>query len=145
LNAGTFRVTEYDKEIVSLAQQVLGQPKPKSEPPAAKQTSSQTAGIKAPPQPSETRSEARKERADSPQARETKTAEELARMIEADLAKHPQCPSKGFVVTVYGATYWRAMLMITPAAGPLRNAQQWRDLTDELAERLRQRYDMAWR
>jgi hypothetical protein len=62
-------VAEYDKEIVSLAQQVLGQPKPKSEPPAAKQTSSQTAGIKAPPQPSETRSEARKERADSPQAR----------------------------------------------------------------------------
>jgi len=66
-------------------------------------------------------------------------------MIEADLARHPQCPSQGFAVTVYGATHWRAMLTITPAAGPLQNAQQWRDLTEELAERLRQRYDLAWR
>jgi hypothetical protein len=66
-------------------------------------------------------------------------------MIEADLAKHPACPKKGFVVTVYGASLWRAMLTITSAAGPVRNAKEWRDLTEELAERLRNRYDLAWR
>jgi hypothetical protein len=45
----------------------------------------------------------------------------------------------------YGTTLWRAMLMIKPAAGPVRNPQEWRDLTEELAERLRKRYDLAWR
>jgi len=75
---------------------------------------------------------------------EIKTAAELAAMIEADLAQHPECPKSGFRITVYGATHWRAMLTITPAAGRIRERQKWRDLTDELAERLRQRYDLAW-
>jgi len=34
---------------------------------------------------------------------------------------------------------------ITPAAGPVRDPQEWRDLTEELAERLRRRYDLDWR
>jgi len=75
---------------------------------------------------------------------ELKTAAELAAMIEADLAHHPECPKSGFRITVYGATHWRAMLTITPAAGRIHEPQKWRDLTDELAERLRQRYDLAW-
>jgi hypothetical protein len=79
-----------------------------------------------------------------PRRRELKTAAELAAMIELDLAQHPDCPKKGFRVTVYGATNWRAMLTITPAAGRVRDPQQWRDLTDEFADRLRQRYDLAW-
>jgi hypothetical protein len=76
--------------------------------------------------------------------KELKTAAELAEMIQHDLVQHPDCPKNGFRVTVYGATDWRAMLMITPAAGRVPNPQQWRDLTDELADRLRQRYDLAW-
>ena len=76
--------------------------------------------------------------------KELKTAAELAGMIQLDLAQHPDCPKNGFRVTVYGATRWRAMLTITTAAGGVRNPQQWRDLTDELADRLRQRYDLAW-
>jgi hypothetical protein len=80
-----------------------------------------------------------------PEAKQTKTAEELAAMIETDLAKHPECPRSGFQVTVYGTTLWRAMLTIKPAAGPVRNPQEWRDLTEELADRLRRRYDLAWR
>ena len=75
---------------------------------------------------------------------ELKTAAELAAMIEADLAQHPECPKSGFRITVYGITHWRALLTITPAAGRIREPQKWRDLTDELAERLRQRYDLAW-
>jgi hypothetical protein len=88
--------------------------------------------------------EAHPDRPAVPTGKATKTAAELAQMIEADLAKHPQCP-RGLHVTVYGATLWRAMLTITPAAGPVRDPQEWRDLTEELAERLRNRYDLAWR
>ncbi len=66
-------------------------------------------------------------------------------LAEVETKKHPECPKNGFQVTVYGTTLWRAMLTITPAAGPIRNPQEWRDLTEELAERLRKRYDLAWR
>jgi hypothetical protein len=78
------------------------------------------------------------------QRRQTKTAAELAELIESDLARHPDCPKRGFRVTVYGGSHWRAMLTITPAAGPVRNPGEWRDLTNDLAERLRRRYDLAW-
>jgi hypothetical protein len=78
------------------------------------------------------------------QQRQLKTAAELAELIESDLARHPDCPKRGFRVTVYGGSHWRAMLTMTPAAGPVRNPQEWRDLTNDLAERLRKRYDLAW-
>jgi hypothetical protein len=52
------------------------------------------------------------------QQRQFKTAAELAELIESDLARHPDCPKRGFRVTVYGGSHWRAMLTITPAAGP---------------------------
>jgi hypothetical protein len=77
------------------------------------------------------------------QQRQLKTAAELAEMIELDLARHPDCPRAGFRVTVYGGSHWRAMLTIAPAAGGVRNPMEWRDLTDELAERLRVHYDLA--
>jgi hypothetical protein len=78
------------------------------------------------------------------QQRQLRTAAELAELIESDLARHPDCPKRGFRVTVYGGSHWRAMLTITPAAGPVRNAAEWRDLTNDLAERLRKHYDLAW-
>jgi hypothetical protein len=64
-------------------------------------------------------------------------------MIEQDLARHPDCPKAGFRVTVYGGSHWRAMLSITPAAGGIRNPEEWRDLTDQFVGRLRKRYDLA--
>jgi hypothetical protein len=76
--------------------------------------------------------------------RQLKTAAELAEMIELDLAGHPDCPKAGFRVTVYGGSHWRAMLTITPAAGGIRDPQKWRDLTNDLAERLRKSYDLGW-
>jgi hypothetical protein len=80
-----------------------------------------------------------------PYGRQLKTAAELATIIERDLAQHPDTPKQGLRVTVYGgASDWRAMLTILPAAGRVRNAQQLRELTAHLAERLRQRYLMAW-
>jgi hypothetical protein len=65
-------------------------------------------------------------------------------MIEADLAGHPDCPGAGFRVMVYGWPHWRVMLTITPAAGRVRNPQEWRELTIDLADRLRKQYDLAW-
>lgn len=81
---------------------------------------------------------------DATQQKQLKTAAELAEMIELDLARHPDCPKSGFRVTVYGGSHWRAMLTITPAAGGVRNPQEWRNITDNLAERLRRRYNLAW-
>jgi hypothetical protein len=137
VQSGVTALAEYDREIVNLAQQILGQPRPKSELPAAEP--------EVPRQAPKVAVEARPDRADVLTDKETKTAAELAQMIEADLAMHPQCPKKGLQVTVYGATLWRAMLTITPAAGPVRDPQEWRDLTEDLAERLREQYDLAWR
>jgi hypothetical protein len=140
-------VAEYDKGVVNLAQLIFGEPQPKSEQPKSEQPKSEP-----PPAEPNVLQQAPKvtvevppDRADMPEGKETKTAAELAQMIEADLVKHPQCPKNGLQVTVYGTTLWRAMLTITPAAGPVRNPQEWRDLTEELAERLRKRYDLAWR
>jgi len=76
--------------------------------------------------------------------KQLKTAAELAAMIEMDLSRHPDCPKAGFRVTIYGWPRWRAMLTIEPAAGAVRNPQEWRDLTQELAERLRRRHDLIW-
>jgi hypothetical protein len=129
-------VAEDDNHIVNLAQQILGQhqSKPDLPPPVPKP----------PQQASQVMVEASPVRTEMPGGKETKTAAELAQIIESDLAKHPACPSNGFQVTVYGTTLWRVMLTITPAAGPIRNPQEWRDLTEELADRLRKRYDLAW-
>jgi hypothetical protein len=134
---GISSVAEYDKGVVNLAQLIFGEPRLKTELPPAEPNVPQQAPkvtVAVPP-----------DRVDMPEGKQAKTAAELAQMIEADLAKHPQCPKNGLQVTVYGATHWRAMLTITPAAGPVRNAQEWRDLTEELAERLRKHYDLAWR
>lgn len=79
-----------------------------------------------------------------PPRKDLKTAAELAAMIEFDLAQHPDSPKTGLRVTVYGATNWRAMLTIAPAAGPVRDPQQLRELTNQFAERLCERYDLAW-
>jgi hypothetical protein len=80
----------------------------------------------------------------STQQKQLKTAAELAEMIGSDLARHPDCPKAGFRVTIYGWPRWRAMLTIEPAAGGIQNPQDWRELTQELAERLRKRYELAW-
>jgi hypothetical protein len=87
-------VAEYDKEIVNLAQHVLGQRQPKSELPPSEPKAEQRA--------SELTLGARADRTDVPGGEETKTAAQLApQIIEADLANHPDCPKNGFRVTVY--------------------------------------------
>ena len=54
------------------------------------------------------------------QAKEKKTAEELAAMIHEDLSKVDGCPRNGVTVTVYGIP-WKSMLTFGAEAGPVRN------------------------
>jgi len=53
-------------------------------------------------------------------SKETKTAEQLAAMILADLSKIEGCSARGISVTVYGIP-WKAMLTFGVAAGPMHN------------------------
>lgn len=164
-------MADYDREIVNLAQQILGQRKPKVSPPlelevlpaepqlpeqpapeaplqepeTTIEASSTLVGVAAVSEPPQAPVVAVNGLPNEPVHKEIRTAAELAQMIEAGLARHPHCPRRGFEVTVYGATPWRAMLLIKPAAGPVRNPQEWRDLTEQLAERLRGQYDLSWR
>ena len=123
-----------DDGVVTLAQQIFGRASaiPNEVPPVSKATE---------PPPT---AASLVTTGDVAQPKRFKTAAELAEMIEFDLARHPDCPKAGFRVTVYGGSQWRAMLTITPAAGGVRNPQEWRELTNDLAERLRKRYDLAW-
>ena len=123
---------------VTLAQQIFGKAAPGQMPSAPAPAPHSSSGESSPPASLPT-----SDGEDPP--KQVKTAVELAELIESDLARHPDCPEAGFRVTVYGWPNWRAMLTITPAAGAVRNPQEWRDLTENLAERLRKRYDLDWK
>ena len=143
-----------DDGVVTLAQQIFGRASaiPNEVPPVSKATDGQedevevAAGRETPPatEISPPTAASLVTTGDVAQPKRFKTAAELAEIIELDLARHPDCPKAGFRVTVYGGSHWRAMLTITPAAGGVRNPQEWRELTNDLAERLRKRYDLAW-
>ena len=79
---------------------------------------------------------------DPKQARETKTAEDLAAMILADLSKVDGCPRRGVTVTVYGIP-WKSMLTFGAAAGPVRNKAELNRFFEIITERLQRLYDVA--
>jgi len=74
--------------------------------------------------------------------KETKTAEQLAAMIHADLSKMDGCPVRGISVTVYGIP-WNAMLTFGVAAGPVRNKAELQGFFEAITERLQRLYDVA--
>jgi hypothetical protein len=75
-------------------------------------------------------------------AKETKTADELAAMIHADLSQMDGCPKQGVRVTVYGIP-WKSMLMFGAAAGPVKNKAELQGFFDIITERLQRLYDVA--
>jgi hypothetical protein len=77
---------------------------------------------------------------DRPQ--ETKTEEELAALIHADLSRMDGCPQDGVIVTVYGIP-WKAMLTFGVAAGPVRNKAELQTLFEAIVERLQRLYEVA--
>ena len=72
--------------------------------------------------------------------KETKTADELASMILADLRQVEGCPKNGLTVLVYGIP-WKALLMFGAAAGPVRNKAELQQFFDIITERLQRLYD----
>jgi hypothetical protein len=72
-----------------------------------------------------------------------KTADELASIILKALQTLDGAPASGFVVTVYGANPWNAMLTIKPEAGPIADPGLWRGRVRDMAARLRQDFDLA--
>jgi hypothetical protein len=74
--------------------------------------------------------------------RPARTASEMADIILNALRSVDGVPERGFLVTVYGANPWNAMLTITPEAGPIKNAQLWRMRVHELGARLRRDFEV---
>jgi hypothetical protein len=72
--------------------------------------------------------------------KQTKTAEELASMLLADLRKVDGCPKKGVTVIVYGIP-WKALLMFGAAAGPVRNKAELKQFFEIITGRLQRLYD----
>jgi hypothetical protein len=74
--------------------------------------------------------------------KQTKTAEELAAMIHADLSQMDGCPKHGVTVTVYGIP-WKSMLTFGAAAGPVRNKAELQSFCQIITERLQRLYDVT--
>jgi hypothetical protein len=74
--------------------------------------------------------------------RKTKTAEELAAMIVADLNQVVGCPKLGVNVTVYGIP-WNAMLMFGIAAGSVPNKAALLEFFEIIKARLQRLYDVS--
>ena len=74
--------------------------------------------------------------------KETRTAEELERMILQDLRNVDGCPERGVSVTVYGIP-WNAMLTFGAEAGPVHNKAELKKLFEVTTERLQRLYNLA--
>lgn len=76
-------------------------------------------------------------------AKETKTAEELAAMILADLKSIGGCPQHGINVVVYGFNPWNSWLSFAVKAGPVQNKEELQNFCEIITERLKRRYDIS--
>lgn len=74
--------------------------------------------------------------------KESKTADELAAMIHADLSQMDGCPQQGVRVTVYGIP-WKSMLMFGAAAGPVKNKAELQSFCGIITERMQRLYEVA--
>ena len=74
--------------------------------------------------------------------KETRTAEELERMILQDLRNMDGCPERGVSVIVYGIPR-NAMLTFGAEAGPVHNKAELKKLFEVITERLQRLYNLA--
>jgi hypothetical protein len=74
--------------------------------------------------------------------RQSRTASEMADMILNVLRAEDGVPERGFVVTVYGAHPWNAMLTIKPEAGAIKDARLWRERVQDIGAQLRRDFDI---
>jgi hypothetical protein len=76
------------------------------------------------------------------EGRQSRTASEMADMVLNALRADYAVPARGFVVTVYGAQPWNAMLTIKPEAGPIKDARLWRERVQDIGAQLRRDFDV---
>jgi hypothetical protein len=74
--------------------------------------------------------------------RKLRTPDEIAEMITTELRAFPDCPERGFVVTVYGSNPWNAMLTIRPEAGRITERELWLSRVQEMGAQLQDHYDV---
>ena len=67
---------------------------------------------------------------------------EIADVILRALKGIDGCPAAGFEVVVYGTRPWKAMLRITPAAGSVPDARDWRQRVQDMVLLLRNQYEL---
>ncbi len=124
---------EVDPGILALVQQVLEQPDTKTNPHLAASLDNKT---EIPP------SAPKRDPGHRAVSDTSRSPEELAAIILNALRTIDDCPTRGFLVTVYGLQPWNAMLTITPEAGRVENAALWRERVKEMAVRLRRDYSV---
>jgi hypothetical protein len=78
----------------------------------------------------------------STKERQSRTPSELADIILNAIRTDVGFPERGFVVTVYGASPWNAMLTIKPEAGSIKDARRWRERVQDIGARLRRDFDV---
>jgi hypothetical protein len=79
----------------------------------------------------------------TPHVKGTKSADELAAMIRADLREMKGCPKAGVNVTVYGSNPWNAWLSFGGAAGAVYNKAELQEFCEIITERLKRLYDVS--
>jgi hypothetical protein len=77
-----------------------------------------------------------------PHLKGTKSANELAAMIVADLREVDGCPKAGVNVTVYGSNPWNSWLSFGSAAGPVPNKSELQEFCDIITGRLKRLYNV---
>jgi hypothetical protein len=74
--------------------------------------------------------------------RQLRTASEMADIIMNALRAVDGVPERGFIITVYGARPWNAMLTIKPEAGRVKDVRLWRQRVQDIGARLRRDFDL---
>ena len=77
------------------------------------------------------------------EVRQLRSPSEMADVIFNELRAFDGVPKRGFVVTIYGANPWNAMLTIGPEAGAVEDAEGWRSRVQDLGVRLRRDFEVV--
>jgi hypothetical protein len=76
-------------------------------------------------------------------SKQLRSPDEIAGLILKSLRTIEGCPTRGFVVTVYGSNPWNAMLTIRPEAGPRIDRALWCSRVHDIGVQLRNKFDVA--
>ncbi|KRQ94723.1 hypothetical protein CQ12_04115 [Bradyrhizobium jicamae] len=144
---------EIDRSLVEFAQKVVAIPKgiaheahseqPPQDAPDASSAAAKIGSQSLPPSLPHSKQADPDAQLTNAVGKQLRNADEIAGLIMKSLRAIDGCPTRRFVVTVYGSNSWNAMLMIRPEAGPRINRELWRCRVQEIGVRLRNDFDVA--